>query len=252
MGLTACGSSSDGGGSGADDAGSGDSTSSLAWVTPAGDIAGVEQRTIGEGAEGAVVLTANGEPPAEPIAVYLHSWSPLPPSTQSDPVRGLVKAGFTVIYPVYQDFKTEEAELLPAAAAGVRATLDELELSPESLVALGPNVGGALAFDLAAVAAANGLPPIAAAAAVSPGREPSGKLPRPDYGRIPSSARLLTADLPGSKIPGTGAEARRMLRLATAVPAARKQHVRLAAPRREGIREVMDWTPILDFIEYPN
>lgn len=194
----------------------------IRWLTPAEEIPGIDQRQVGQGAEGAVILSAQGRSPG-PAVVYLHGWSPLPPSAEKSAISTLVKAGYTVIYPAYQEVGSKVEEYLPNAVAGIRSALAELGTPSNGLVTIGHSTGGALAFDLVAVAGEHGLPAPAAAVAISPGRNPDGEMPRPDYGAIPTQTRLMAAVVPGSRIPGATQEARRMLRLASSVPAQGKR-----------------------------
>lgn len=226
---------------------------SVKWTFPAHEIAGINQEIVGRGPRAAVVLTPSGRPAPRWIAIYLHHWTPLPPSAESDSIQRLIKAGNTVIYPAYQELDTSVSDYLPNAVAGTKAALASLDFEPRGLVTVGQSTGGALAFDMAATAAKNNLPKPVAAIAVAPGRNPQGVMPRPDYGGIAPSSWLMAVQIPNSKIPGSSKEARRMLMKARNVPDARKELFRAAGIEGQNGKSSDQinrefWRPILEFM----
>jgi pimeloyl-ACP methyl ester carboxylesterase len=98
-----------------------------------------------------------------------------------------------VIYPRYQDsFVDPPTQVLPAAVIGLRSALAATP-GLRGLVAVGHSAGGALAADLAAVAAAARLPAPAAVLSLYPGRGLAGfdaRLPPADLGAIPPGTRV--------------------------------------------------------------
>lgn len=203
-------------------------TPKIQWAFKSEEIEGVEQREVGEGPTAAVILSAKGKPPSRRIAVYLHQWQAVPPSFEAVAVKALVNAGNTVIYPVYQSTDSDPRDYLRNAVAGIEKAIANLDSKPEGLVLVGSTTGGALAFDLAAVAVDVGLPRPVAAIALFPGRNPDGVIPRPDYTGIDSDTWLVALHSPDSRIPNDASESRRMMRLATEVPDGRKRSLRLS------------------------
>jgi hypothetical protein len=199
------------------------------WLGPQLPIAGLRQRTVGNGPRTAVLLwSASGHPPRQAV-IFLHGLSPRPPSTYGAWLRHLAQEGNTIVYPAYAELDTEAGDFLENAIAGIAAGLGALHSDPAGLVAVGDISGGALAFDYAAAAAEERLPGPRGVFAVFPGRAPpKGKLASADLSRIPPRTLLEVVAGPGDYIPAGEVEARALLRGASRVPAALRR--RLSAP----------------------
>lgn len=191
----------------------------IEWSPVAKEIPGYRQRVVGSGAEAAVLIWPEHRAQPSPHAViYLHAWTPVPPSFQADLFLPLLEGEKTAIYPVYQEPGTPAEQVQDLALAGIRAGIEAIDAAPETLVALGVNTGGALAFDYAALAVRLELPVPRAVVAIEPGREPDGVIPAADPQRIPRSVHLMTVTGPDSRIPGGRRTARLMLAEAGNVP----------------------------------
>lgn len=164
----------------------------------------VLERSVGIGARGAHVFVPDAPPPSQPasVVVFLHGWGALDPSAYRAWIDHLVRRGHVVVWPNYQDsLRTPGEDFLPNAIAGVHAALADLRASTRmadlhAIVAAGHSAGGVLAAELAAVASANGLPPVRAVLAVEPGdgsREgrARARVPHADYAAIPAPTQLL-------------------------------------------------------------
>lgn len=206
------------------------------WTFPSRTISGVNQRFVGNGARGAVLLWSEDEDelPRKAI-VFLHAWLPLPPSHYGSWIQHLVRRGNAIIYPVYQQVDTKPRSYLDNALAGIAAGLHGVDADPEAVIAVGETTGGALAFDYAAAARDHELPVPGGVLAAYPGRDPpNGELPPAGLSRIPARTRLVAISGPGNRLPDGDAQARSLLRGATGVPNKRRRY--LSAPLRSGPR----------------
>ncbi len=148
----------------------------------------------GVGSRGAWVLRRAGSR-NDPVVLFLHGWTAVAPVLYGPWLTHLVRAGSTVVYPVYQDFPF----LAPALAfggvtAGVRSALAEEELPRYGWVVAGHSAGAAMSADYAASARSLGLPPARGVFAAYPGRRLRGialELPEVDPARIPAGTRLI-------------------------------------------------------------
>ena len=196
----------------------------VSWWVPSRPIAGVQQRTVGEGADAAVVLWRSGRRPPRDAVIFLHGYEPEPPSVGAYRgwIRHLTAQGDSVVYPVYQTVNTRPEGYLANAVAGIHAGLSAVRANPASVVAIGHTTGGALVFDYAAVAQAEGLPAPRAVIAVYPGRHPTAgfEVTPVELSRIPAGTRLMAIAGPGDPLPRGDQEARALLEGATQVPAA--------------------------------
>jgi acetyl esterase/lipase len=208
-----------------------------AWLTPPRPIAGLRQRTVGHGIEGAAVLWRRGEPvPPRRTVVFLHGWQAVPPWFYAGWLRHLASAGNTIVYPVMRRYATPPERLADDTLAGIAAGLHAVRADPEEVVVIGLTSGAVVALDYAARARAEGLPPPRGVFGVFPGRfPPGGEIPLADLAAIPRSTRLLLVAGPGDPIPDGDAEARRLL--ARASPrSARPGRIRSAPARAAGGR----------------
>lgn len=191
----------------------------IRWTWPAAEIPGLEQRLVGKGPEGAVILYGAGRAPSTDIAVYLHSWEPDPPNVRAKQITALVRRGYTVVYPVYRDQDTASEDVLGNMLAGVEAAIHELAFEPGHLLVLGEAVGGSVAFDYAALAPSRGLPAPDLLVAIQPAGAPGGEPPSADHSAIDPETRILVAASTNQRGASGPASARGLLAGADRLPA---------------------------------
>ncbi len=213
--------------------------SRIEWAYPPRPIAGLRQEVVGRGAGAALLLwDAGRRRPPRAVVVFLHGYEPLPPWTYGHWLRHLAAEGNTIVYPVYQEPATPPARYRAGALRGIAAGLRSVRARPGSVVAVGINVGGALAFDYASVARPAGLPSPSAVGAVYPARNPpGGEVPAARLGDIPSRTRLLVIGGPGDPFPAAEAQARALLGAARRVPPRLRTFSRPAAAGRYSPQE---------------
>ena len=155
-----------------------------------GDDAPERRTTVGEGDRSALVALPPGGSEGRAGVVFLHGWGQVDPEVYGAWIDHLVARGNAVIAPRYQDDgSTPSDEVLDNAVAGVRSGLEEAT-GLKALVFAGHSAGGALAADLAAIAARSGLPRPRAVFSVYPGRGLAGvfePMPPVDLGAVPRS-----------------------------------------------------------------
>jgi hypothetical protein len=192
----------------------------IEWAYPPRPIAGLRQKTVGAGPRAAVVLwDAHRRRPPRDVVVFLHGYEPLPPWTYGDWLRHLANAGDAIVYPVYQGPATPPGRYRAGAIDGIAAGLRVARARHRSVVAIGVNTGGAVAFDYAAVARSEDLAPPRAVAAIYPARNPpDGTVTPADLAAIPPRTHLLVIAGPGDPIPAAEAQARALLAGAHRVP----------------------------------
>ena len=148
----------------------------------------------GQGADGAWVLRRPGAR-KDPVVLFLHGWTAVAPELYGPWLTHLVREGFTVVYPVYQDAPfLAPVAAFDAVVAGVRAALAEEDLPRADWVVAGHSAGGAMSADYAASAERLGLPAARGVLAAYPGRQIRGiplKLPEVDPAGIPAATRLV-------------------------------------------------------------
>jgi acetyl esterase/lipase len=185
-------------------------------VSRGGDDASPARFVVGSGTRAAVVLRAHDPAPGRPVVVFLHGWTANVPEAYGAWLRHLVAGGADVVFPIYQRPPFDDVRSpLPNVQAALRAAFARLP-GHGPVVAAGHSAGGALSFDLAASAAAAGLPQPVAAYAVYPGRDlgPGRFLAGPPLARMPGATRLLVLESPTDRIVGT-ATARALIAGAT-------------------------------------
>jgi acetyl esterase/lipase len=152
-----------------------------------------ERFTVGEGRTAATVFVPAGGSEGRLGVVFLHGWGVTDPASYGPWIDHLVSRGHVVIAPRYQDGAADDDDrALESTVAAVRAALARTP-GVRGLVAAGHSAGGALAADLAAVAARSGLPQPRAVLAAYPGRGLPGvfgPMPPVDLGAIPRSTRV--------------------------------------------------------------
>lgn len=151
---------------------------------------------------------ADPTPYQAPVVVFLHGWGAMVPDPYLGWIDHIVRKGRIVIFPRYQaGLTTPPAAMTDHAEAAVRAALEELRrgahVRPEldKVAFVGHSLGGVIAANLAARAAAGGggLPVPSALMVVEPGDPPltrlGDSLGQPsimeDYGAIPRQTLML-------------------------------------------------------------
>jgi pimeloyl-ACP methyl ester carboxylesterase len=208
----------------------------IRWAIQPKAIPGLQQRTVGAGAQAAILLWRNGQVPSQDAVVFLHGWSPLPPFLYGAWLRHLAYDGNTIVYPVYQRSRDTKPETFrEAAVAGIAAGLRAIHANERHLIVIGHTTGGALAFDYAAVAPRRHLPEPRGVLAVYPGRDPgNGRIVAAGLSAIPADTDLEVIGGPGDPLPHGEAEATKFLRAATSVQALRKTLLRSGEPNVGG------------------
>jgi acetyl esterase/lipase len=157
---------------------------------------GAVRTDLGEGAEAVAIFRPAGSSNVPgPVVIFLHGWVALDPARYGPWIGHLVRRGDTVIFPAYQTKPAYDTTApLGNVLAGVRAALAQVVPAPGRLVVAGHSAGAALAADLAAVSADNGLPAPAAVFCVYPGRKLRHldvPIPSADLSRIAPGTRVL-------------------------------------------------------------
>ena len=193
----------------------------------------VQRIDIGSGERGAAVFRPAGVARPLPVVVCIHGLYATDPETYGAWIRHIVREGYMVVYPTYQQGLTPPAAYLANTVAGVRAALARLPVQRGRLVVAGHSAGGALAADYAAAAGDLGVPSPRAVVAVYPGRALEGfplRIPAADATGIPRATRILA--LAGADDRTVGATtAREIVRDATSVPRARRTFRLVNDPR---------------------
>jgi hypothetical protein len=169
------------------------------------------------------------------VVIFFHWWLPSPPDAYAEWLRHLAHQGDTILYPVYQARETKPEQFLRNAMAGIAHVFHRLHSAPNSVVALGFNTGGPLAFGYAALAGQNALPEPCAAIAIFPGRKPgNGIVSAGDLSHIPASTVLTAITSTANPIPDAMSEARLLLEGASHVPRSHRHLLRAADPSPNG------------------
>jgi acetyl esterase/lipase len=141
-------------------------------------------------------------PRSAPLVVFNHGWLAMDPAIYLGWIEHIVRRGRIVIFPRYQaGALTPPWTFARNAIQAVKLGIEELKkpghVAPdtEQLAIVGHSAGGAITADLAALAAAEGLPKPKAAMIVQPGRGMSRPespfFPAADYGKIPKDTLML-------------------------------------------------------------
>jgi fermentation-respiration switch protein FrsA (DUF1100 family) len=137
-----------------------------------------------------------------PVVVFCHGWGAMNPRTYRAWIDHIVRRGAIVVYPLYQDsLRTPPDAFLPNTIAALKDAFARLRVDGsladlDRVAVVGHSAGGVLAAEVAAVAAARGLPPIRAAMPVEPGDGSRGAqhramVPLADLSTIPGATLLL-------------------------------------------------------------
>ncbi len=180
--------------------------------------ASVVESTYGSGATQYWLFEpADPSPAAAPLVIFGHGFSLVDPDLYGAWISHIVRRGSIVIYPRYQSgLLTLPADHLPNATVAIIDALAELQsgghVTPDltRVAVVGHSAGGLLAVNIAASAAASGLPVPSAVMAVAPsGPEDSpiggGEDILEDLSQIPAGTLLLTVAGDDDAIVGDGA-----------------------------------------------
>jgi dienelactone hydrolase len=198
----------------------------------------VTKRQLGRGPATTFAFYSAAPAPqaGRPVAVVLHGWGVVNPSSYGGWIDHLARQGWLVLFPRFQEVNRTRPSDAPGIAEGlVKAALADLAADAEAkpdlgrVALIGHLAGAPLAMDLAAVAKAQGLPVPKLIFAVAPGGIASGPKSRgiglSDLSAI-DPATLIVAMVGDKDTRAADLAARRLLREADAVPIERKLFVR--------------------------
>ena len=178
---------------------------------------------------------AEPRPRSAPVVVFNHGWMGMTPQVYLGWLHHIVRRGSIVVFPRYQaGLLTAPWRFAPNAVQAVQRALARLKtpehVAPEldKFAIVGHSAGAAVSADMAALAAAKGLPKPTALMIVQPGRGTRGRrslfFPAADYGKIPADTAVLVLVGDVDRIVGDG-EAKRIFRALGHVPRARKAYL---------------------------
>lgn len=199
----------------------------------------VSKRVLGRGPHATFAFYAAGAAPqaGRPVAIVLHGWGVVNPQSYGAWIDHLARQGWLVLFPRFQDVnRTRPADAPGLADALVKAALADLAADGEAkpdlarVALIGHLAGSPIAFDMAAGAAARGLPVPKLIFAATPGGIASGPKSRgialADLATIDPSTLIVT--MVGDKdTRAADLAAKRLLREASTVPVDRKLFVRI-------------------------
>lgn len=163
---------------------------------------------------------AKPTPKSAPVIIFLHGWSATNPNTYGAWIKHLVRRGNIVIYPRYQAYLSTPLDAYtPNAVAAMKSALlvllngDPVKPELDHVAIVGHSMGGAMAPNLAALAAKDGLPIPKAICCVEPGthfrNSPTPAMPMEDLSKI--SAGTLTLVIVGDEDHVVGDETAKMI-----------------------------------------
>jgi dienelactone hydrolase len=139
---------------------------------------------------------AEPRPASAPVVIFMHGYGAMEPDHYQAWIDHIVKRGNIVIYPRYQSWLlTAPSTYLGNATAALKSAFIELSNSDHvqpvagKVAIVGHSYGGVLTANIAATAAASGLPQPGAVMCVEPGT--GGFQTYEDYSKIPAGTLLL-------------------------------------------------------------
>jgi pimeloyl-ACP methyl ester carboxylesterase len=193
---------------------------------------------VGRGAQGAILFEpADPRPEAAPVVVFCHGWTVLDPVHYGAWITHIVRRGYTVIYPLYQDdIRTPPREFTRHALVGTRRAYEMLRapghVAPDQrgLAFVGHSMGGLVASNLAAAGAKGQLPQPLALMSVEPGKTwPEASriaFPLDDLSILPPELLLVAVAGEDDDFVGD-TDARKVYTTATNVQPENKNYVRM-------------------------
>jgi Tol biopolymer transport system component/acetyl esterase/lipase len=194
--------------------------------------AGVKSSRHGRGAEEYWLYEpADPAPASAPLVAFLHGWGGINPQGMGRWIEHLVRRGNIVVFPRYQmGAISDPKKCTPNALKAVGDAVAELKRGAhvrpdlEKFALVGHSNGGYVAANLAALAAAKGLPKPRALMCVQPGK--NGFSPLEDLSRIPKGTLLLVVGADRDALVGDR-DALPIYEGASAVPEADKNYLQL-------------------------
>lgn len=198
--------------------------------------AAVLESTFGSGAEQYWVFEpSDPKPETAPLIVFNHGWMGLSPRFYQAWIEHLARRGNVVVFPRYQrGVLTLPRTFTPFAIAAVKDAIRRLQQGEhvrpdlEKFAIVGHSAGGAITANMAARAAADGLPTPRAIMPVEPGTgAETGRawtVPLEDFSEIPEGCLLLVVVGADDKL-AKDASAKQIFRGATQVPLEDKDFV---------------------------
>ena len=131
-----------------------------------------------------------------PLVIFVHGYTARDPDPYLGWIEHLVRRGAVVLYPEYEEDATDDAGYRQNLLDDVRSALDTLQrervaVDLQRVAVMGHSLGGALAADYAASAAAAGLPVPVAVMSVAPGCVSGVECRAADLSGVPASTRVL-------------------------------------------------------------
>jgi acetyl esterase/lipase len=181
---------------------------------------------------GAVAAPASGAAAhaALPVIVFLHGWGAMEPGGYGAWIEHIVRRGNIVIYPRYQEnLRTPMKDFTPNAVGALKAALKEVAAGGHAtpdlkrMAVVGHSMGGAVAPNIAALAAQEGLPQFSVVMCVEPGK---ARMPMADLSQIRANTLMLVLTGDDDRIV-RGDTAREIFQSASNVAPANKNFVTL-------------------------
>jgi acetyl esterase/lipase len=131
-----------------------------------------------------------------PLVIFVHGYTARDPDPYLGWIEHLVRRGAVVLYPEYEEDATDDAGYRQNLLDDVRSALDTVQregvaVDLNRVAVTGHSLGGALAADYAAGAAAAGLPVPTAVMSIAPGCVNSVECRAANLASVPTTTRVL-------------------------------------------------------------